>query len=128
MYDFKSACKVYRGAKISIGDSQWPETGFVSNRVFQALAAGGSALAHQWFRDMELLGLVDGETCIIWKGFADLENKIRYYLNHEDERRRIARAGERLALEKHSFDARVQELLEMLGEKKQEPEGEGWRW
>lgn len=129
MYDFKAACKVYRGAKISIGDSQWPETGFVSNRVFQALATGGSALAHQWFRDMELLGLVDGETCIIWKGFADLEKKIRYYLNHEDERRRIARAGERLALEKHSFDARVQELLEMLGEKQQaEPEGEGWRW
>src|SRR6185503_860854 len=64
MYDFKTACQSYRSAKISIGDSQWPDTGFVSNRVFQALAAGGSALAHQWFRDMDKLGLIDGETCI----------------------------------------------------------------
>lgn len=124
MYDFKSACKSYRSAKISIGDSQWPDTGFVSNRVFQALVAGGSALAHQWFRDMDKLGLVDGETCIIWRDFAELEKKIRYYLSHEKERVAIALAGERLALERHSFDVRVKELMEMLSEK----EIEGWRW
>lgn len=127
MYDFKTACGVYRGAKISIGDSQWPETGFVSNRVFQALAAGGSALAHQWFRDMELLGLIDGETCIIWRDFSELQKKIKYYLTHEDERKRIALAGEKLALEKHSFDVRVQELLVIVDKDKAVVE-EGWRW
>lgn len=124
MYNFIEGCKIYRGARISIGDSQWPDTGFVSNRVFQTLAAGGSALAHQWFRDMDKLGLVDGETCIIWRDFAELERKIKYYLSHEKERAAIALAGERLALERHSFDVRVKELMEMLGEK----EVEGWRW
>lgn len=125
-YNFIEACKVYRGAKISLGDSQWPETGFVSNRVFQALAAGGSALAHQWFRDMEQLGLVDGETCIIWRSFPELEEKIRYYLSHEQERQRIAQAGEQLALTRHSFDARVQELMSML--KVEQELIEEWRW
>ena len=126
MYDFKTACQSYRGAKISIGDSQWPDTGFVSNRVFQALAAGGSALAHQWFRDMDKLGLIDGETCIIWKDFSELESKIRYYLSHEKERKAIALVGEQLALTRHSFDVRVQELMVMLeGEKVVE---DGWRW
>lgn len=125
MYNFSEGCKLYRSAKISIGDSQWPDTGFVSNRVFQALAAGGSALAHQWFRDMDKLGLVDGETCIIWKDFSELERKIKYYLAHEKERVAIALAGERLALERHSFDVRVKELFEMLGQK--EVEGD-WRW
>jgi hypothetical protein len=125
MYNFIEGCKIYRGAKISIGDSQWPETGFVSNRVFQALAAGGSALAHQWFRDCDKLGLVDGETCIIWKDFAELERKIKYYLAHEKERAAIALAGERLTLERHSFDVRVRELMEMLGQREVE---EGWRW
>lgn len=115
MYDFVTACKVYRGAKISIGDSQWPDTGFVSNRVFQALAAGGSALAHQWFADMDKLGLIDGDTCIIWRTFDDLKEKITYYLAHEDERKRIADSGERLALDKHSFEMRVNELWELLG-------------
>lgn len=114
LYNFKEACRVYRGAKISIGDSQWPDSGFVSNRVMQALAAGGSALAHQWFRGMDELGLVDSETCIIWQDFKELKQKIKYYLSHENERLKIAQAGEKLALERHSFDARVKELFELL--------------
>jgi len=125
LYNFSEGCKIYRGAKISIGDSQWPDTGFVSNRVFQALAAGGAALAHQWFRDMDKLGLIDGETCIIWRDFNELETKIKHYLGHEKERKQIADAGEQLALTHHSFDVRVQELLVMLDGEKID---EGWRW
>jgi hypothetical protein len=125
MYNFSEGCKIYRAAKIGIGDSQWPDTGFVSNRVFQILAAGGCAMAHQWFRDMDKLGLVDGETCIIWKDFSELEKKIKYYLNHEKERAAIALAGERLALREHSFEARASELLAMIEPQKAE---DNWRW
>lgn len=123
-YDFIAGCKIYQGAKISIGDSQWPDTGFVSNRIFQALAAGGAALAHEWFRDMDKLGLIDGETCIIWKDYRELEKKIRYYLKNEDERRRIADAGQQMCLRRHSFDARVAELFEMLALEK----ADHWRY
>jgi hypothetical protein len=112
-YDFVSACRAYRGAKFSIGDSQWPESGFVSNRVMQALAAGGSVLCHQWFRGMEGLGLRDGETCIVWESFDELRGKLDHYSRDEDARRRIAEAGEKLAVERHSFDVRVRELLAM---------------
>lgn len=126
LYDFISACKVYRGAKISLGDSQWPNTGFVSNRVFQALVAGNSALAHQWFKGMEELGLVDGETCIIWKDFSELEKKLKYYLAHDEERKRIADKGEQLALTRHSFDARVEELWQWLNIEKEE-DNDSWR-
>ncbi len=135
IYDFKKGCEIYQGAKISIGDSQWPDTGFVSNRVFQALAAGGAALAHQWFKDMDKLGLVDGETCIIWKDFSDLESKIYYYLQHEDERKEIARKGQEMCLARHSFEVRVKELFDMLNlkfeaiaTKKQLHTSENWRW
>jgi len=116
-YDFITGCKVMQGSKISIGDSQWPETGFVSNRVFQALVAGGAALAHQWFKDMDQLGLIDGETCIIWKDFNELKQKIKHYLDNEDERKAIAEAGQKLALDHHSFDNRVMELFELINEK-----------
>ncbi len=126
LYNFIEACKVYRGAKISLGDSQWPDSGFVSNRVFQALAAGGSLLAHQWFRGMDDLGLIDNETCIIWRTFPELEEKIRWYLANERDRRAIAEAGERLALERHSFDVRVRELFQMLAIQKKA--AEDWRW
>jgi len=114
VYDFKTACVAYRKAKFSLGDSQWPDSGFVSNRVMQALAAGGSALCHQWFRGMEDLGLEDGKTCIIWRDFGELVEKLNYYLDHEQERVAIAVAGQKLALERHSFDARVRELVDLL--------------
>jgi len=112
-YDFISACRAYRGARFSIGDSQWPDSGFVSNRVMQALAAGGSALCHQWFRGMDELGLRDAETCIVWYNVDELREKIAHYSAHEEERAAIAAAGERLALERHSFDVRVRELMDM---------------
>lgn len=127
LYDFAAGCKIYRSCKISLGDSQWPDSGFVSNRIFQALAAGGSALAHQWFRGMENLGLVDGQTCIIWRNLTELQRKLDYYLAHDDERRRIAEAGERLAVDRHSFDRRVDELFGFLGIGQRVAEMEDWR-
>ncbi len=128
LYNFSEACKIYRGAKISIGDSQWPKSGFVSNRVMQALAAGNAVLAHQWFRGMDQLGLVDGETIIIWKDFTELKRKMRYYLKNEDERKRVAVAGEQLALTRHSFDVRVQELFTMLSIGERVEVDNNWRW
>lgn len=128
LYDFKTGCSIYRGAKISLGDSQWPDSGFVSNRVMQALAAGGAALAHQWFRGMEELGLEDGKTCIVWREVGELRSRIAYYLTHEAERQAIAQAGEQLALTRHSFQARVRELFAMLPERKAEQVEGDWRW
>jgi spore maturation protein CgeB len=56
---------------------------------------------------------VDGETCIIWRDFDELRHKLDWYAAREDDRARVAAAGERLAVERHSFDARVRELLSM---------------
>jgi len=129
LYNFKEACKVYRGAKIAIGDSQWPDSGFVSNRIFQILAAGNCALCHQWFRGIEELGLKDGENCFIWDDIAGLERLLRFWLSPETDYLlpEMAKSGEQLALEKHSFDNRVDELWEMMGINEPEEE-EVWRW
>ncbi len=129
LYNFKEACKIYRGAKFAIGDSQWPESGFVSNRVMQVLVAGNCVLCHQWFRDMDKLGLIDGENCIIWRDFDELVEKMTWYLpgEYEPERQAIAVAGELLALERHSFDARVSELFAMMGISTEVIMGDNWR-
>ncbi len=127
LYNFREACKIYRGAKLAIGDSQWPESGFVSNRIMQILAAGNCVLCHQWFKDYEQLGLVNGENCIIWEDLEDLAKKLDHWLVNEngDTLRVIARKGERLAINSHSFDSRVVELWQMLNINS---EGNFWRW
>jgi hypothetical protein len=128
LYNFKEACKIYRGAKLAIGDSQWPDSGFVSNRIFQILAAGNCLLCHQWFRGMEELGLIADVNCVIWQDLSDLDQKLKYWLTpiNGDRLKEIAANGEHLALERHSFDVRVSELWTMLGIG--QTQEEIWRW
>lgn len=120
LYDFKRGCRLYRNAKIALGDSEWSQAakGFVSNRPFQAMAAGNCLMMQQWFDGCEdMLHLIDGKHLVLWRDYDDLRVKLAYYLDpaHEDERASIARAGQLEVLKHHSFEARVQELLDILG-------------
>lgn len=113
-YDFRRTGQIMRQAKIVIGDSQWPEAhGFVSDRLFNALAAGGGVLMHQWFSGIDDLGLVNEENCIIWQSLDDLPDIMRYWLDgrRDSRRQKIAQAGRNLVMARHSFDARVRELF-----------------
>lgn len=122
-YDFRQGCRLYRRAQIALGDSEWASTarGFVSNRAFQAMAAGHALMLQQAFDGTELIGLADGKHWVLWTDYADLREKIAYYLDprHEAERAKIAAAGQVEVLTHHSFESRVAELLTMLREQKQ---------
>ena len=51
--------------------------------------------------------------------FADVDEcveKIRYLLDHDDERRTIARAGQERTLRDHTYGKRIAELAEVLDE------------
>lgn len=115
VYDFQTGADIYRNAKISIGDSQFPDAyGFVSNRIFQALAAGGALLLHQTVPGLkDLTGIEADQHYIEWSDFDDLRAKIEYWLDpaNEDKRREIAERGTRFVRHFHSFDMRVQELF-----------------
>jgi glycosyltransferase involved in cell wall biosynthesis len=115
LYDFDAGFDLYRKCKIAIGDSQWPHaTGFVSNRLFQALAAG-TFLLHQQFGGMEkLLGLQNGKHLVTWRDAKELKSQIDYWLPREAERKAIAKAGQDYVLKHHSFDARVDELFKRI--------------
>jgi len=116
-YDFRRGCRLIRAAKVVLSDSQWPEaSGFVSNRLFQSLAAGGALAMQQYFQGYETLGFRDLEHLVIWQDVEDLLGKLEYWLRPErdEERRRIAETGRRFCLAHHSFDVRVRELFEIL--------------
>lgn len=116
LYDFATGKALYNQAKIAIGDNMYPAAvGFVSNRFFQALAAGGALLLHQKVPRLDdLTGIQDGVHYVAWENYSDLKTKLDFFLSHEDARRKIADAGTALVREKHSFEARVEQLFRDL--------------
>lgn len=114
-YDFETSNAIRRGTKIEVGDNQWmTDTAFVSNRMFDCLAAGGALLLHQTVLELErYTGLKAGTHYIEWTNYPDLVAKIQYYLDpkHAKARQRIVKAGQVYVRECHSFDARVKQLF-----------------
>jgi spore maturation protein CgeB len=115
-YNFAASHALTKKARITIGDNQHTDaTGFVSNRFFEAQAVGGALMLHQHVPGLqELTGFTPGQHYIEWTDLPDLFEKARYYLTHEDEARAIAQAGREFSEAWHTFDARVDDLLNVI--------------
>jgi len=120
LYDFRAGCRLLRAAQVAVGDQQWPdEAGYVSNRLFQTLAAGGAVLLQQRFAGMEeWLGLEDGVHLLTWNNLAELDRRIEWVLANEREAKRVAKAGQAFMLQHHTFEARVKELEGIIADRR----------
>ena len=56
-----------------------------------------------------------GEEVVTYSGEDELVEKIEYYLENEEERERIASAGQRRTRLEHTYERRMEELVEILG-------------
>lgn len=114
-YNFEVSNAIRRAAKIEVGDNQYEkDTGFISNRIFDCLYAGGTLLLHQKVdRLEEFTGIVAGVHYVEWVDMEDLRQKVAYYMNpkHEAKRQKIVKAGRNHVSECHSFDARLNQLF-----------------
>jgi len=111
---------LFRNSRINLGftrmrgdDPRKPGLNQVKLRDFEIPAAGGFYLVEEApdYSDLFLPG-VEVET---WRTLAELEEKIRYYLEHSAPRERIRAAGERRALRDHSWRSRFASLFSELG-------------
>lgn len=78
-------------------------------RLMEALAGGVMVVA-----DMMLSlpkGLVDRESVVLFRSKKELHDVITYYVDHENERRRIAQKGWEIAMGRHRSWHRMEELL-----------------
>ena len=57
-----------------------------------------------------------GEHLVTFSDLADLREKARYYLAHDEERARMAAAAREHVLAHHRYDQRLARVLELLGE------------
>lgn len=112
-YDFAAQRALYQAATIVVGDT-FPNTrAFVSNRLFQALAAGAFMLQQHSEGLQEFTGLMPGEHYIEWTDLADLKNKVVEWITPERaaDRARIAAAGCAFVRANFSYDAQVAKLF-----------------
>lgn len=127
LYNFQLGEAIYQQAKVAVGDNQYPDAyGFVSNRIFQILGAGGALLLHQPIPGLEALtGIKEGVHYIAWDDLADLRDKIAYWSAkaQDTKRRKITKAAAKFIREQHSFDARVKELFRLMPMARRAPAG-----
>jgi len=87
------------------------ETGLII-RHFEIPAYGGFMLTAY---TAELPACFEiGKECDAFHNEAELLDKIHYYLDHPNERREIAAAGQRRALSEHLYSHRVAKVVELL--------------
>ena len=104
--------KYYSSCKILLND-HWEDMrdmDFPSNRLFDALACGAFVISDK-IPSAETL--FEGNI-VTYDDADDLKNKIEYYLSNEHERKEKAQKGNEIVLKNHTFDNRVDTILDCL--------------
>ncbi|MEW6609269.1 MAG: glycosyltransferase [bacterium] len=83
-------------------------------RVFEALSCGSFLITDRLFNNgLEDL-FVDKKHLVIYDNYEHLEGLVDYYLKHPEEREEIARQGREEALKKHTYEHRMNQLIQIV--------------
>jgi len=107
MYRVMAQSKITLNRHINIAEN------YANNmRLYEATGMGSMLLTdmkdnlHELFEvDKEVVAYRNADECV---------EKIRYYLEHEDERKAIARAGQERTLREHTYRHRMQEMVQII--------------
>ncbi len=117
LYNFSTSTLLYRRSKVIISDNGFNSRGFVSNRLFQALASTGGVVLQQHVEGLdELTGLVADYHYIEWFDLEHLKEMLSGVLNADDSKMipQIAQRGTEFVRENFSFDAQVAKLMQLI--------------
>jgi hypothetical protein len=101
-----------RGARIVLNTINLPRKGLLTRRFFRSMATG------RLFMTQYTPGLEEtfaNHRHLVWfKGLEEGLDMIRFYLDHETERERIAAAGRREIIKRHTWRHRLAEFVEIV--------------
>jgi len=87
--------------------------GSLTMKYSEVLACGTLFLTDKP-RDFEREGFIDGKHLVLYENMEDLEDKIKYYLDHDGEREQIAKQGMEFVRKNHSCAVRVKQFTEIV--------------
>jgi spore maturation protein CgeB len=102
----------YRCAKICVNTNVLPHASGVNLKTFEICAAGGFQLTDEC-ADLKTLFAIGSEVDIFHDS-EEFRRKVDYWLEHDDERQRVASAGNVRAIRDHSIQKRVHQLLNIV--------------
>ncbi len=110
--------KLYATSKIVVGDTlcigfKYPD--YWSDRVYETMGRGGFII-HPYVRGMER-EFEDKKHLVFYEygNFKQLKELIDYYLEHDEERETIRKAGHELVKSKYTYKNRWEQILKELG-------------
>ncbi len=106
--------KAFSAAKIVLNNLHPAVIDGVNKRTFEIPACGGFQITSH--RDAVIELFEPGKEIITYHNLKDLIDKIEYYLNpeNENERLQIAEAGYQRAMKEHSYQHRINKILELI--------------
>ncbi len=106
--------RVRRAAKITLTKHISTVAGQFANNMtlFETTGIGGFLITDQKSNLHQLFDV--GKEIVAYQDSRECVELIRYYLEHEDERASIARAGQQRTLRDHTYHQRMQELVDII--------------
>lgn len=111
--------KIFNSTDININlhssserDGVDPFGDFVNPRTFELAAAGAFQLVDS--RSLLSEVFVPGVEVATFDSVPDLRDKMAYYLQHPEERKRIAEAGRARVLKDHTYAHRIEQMLSIV--------------
>ena len=104
--------KVFRMSKINLNFTIPNIKSGIPLRIWDVLGCGGFLLTN--YQAEIPYYFKEGEDLVCFDGLEDLCAKVGYYLEHEEERKRIAWNGYHKVREKHSYIERIHTILDTV--------------
>ena len=106
---FEECAEIYRKSRIVFNTAAVDD---INMRCFEATATGSFLLTENIPTLSECFE--DGVHLVTYDNMDDAIEKAKYYLEHEDEREKIARAGMEHTLANHTYKHRAEKMLEVI--------------
>ena len=84
----------------------------MSERIYMAVGCGAFYMCHHVDGIEEVLE--PGKEIVTFHSEEEMIDMIRYYLKHDDLRRKIAMAGQRRVLKEHTYEVRFRQMMEII--------------
>ena len=107
MYQTLAASKITINQHIDIAESHANNL-----RLYEATGVG-TMLITDWKEDLHEL-FEPGKEVVTYRSPEECVELVRYYLEHDDEREAIARAGQARTISEHTYENRIRQLLDIV--------------